>query len=488
VVNLAQRTLNRGLFERVFSLMELVERIPDDLSDEEVEGITALLPTDVAQTVTAFLEPRVRRAGIFFLKMIARWMREAVEAKSSGKKVIFVPFNFVPELIHAFKSAVPLTSEVLSSLGAAAVKGKGHVYWDFAMGLGIPDHLCSSSTIELGSMLSGTDMTADAIISSAAGACDANAKIHEFAANYLGIPQFVLEKPVDDTSKGIEQYEKNFLRLTESLERFTGEALSEEGLQEVASNINRASEIYYEIWEMKKLVPCPVPNLFSFFMYGCRFTMWGRKESVDFFELMAKEVKEGIAKGKFKQIPEKVRCGWLYTGYYIDYAGLFSWMQDKGYSYLWDILDLFFPEPISIESRESILSGICESSRRFPMTRQMGAESMSAAWLEDAAHIARELSADCAIFCGHHACKQTWSVISMVSRELQRISGIPTLNLQGDAWLSRVTPISVIQSEIDSFVRNVIRNKGERRKIRRRKGWRTTQYPTLATGLEDERE
>ena len=181
-----------GLFDRVFQMMEMIERVPDYFSDEEVRGIIGLMPSDVAETLEGFFAKRVRRASVSYLKMIARWMRDAKEAKASGKKVILVTFNFVPELVHAFENAVPLTSEVLTSLGAGATQGKGHRYWDYAMGLGIPDHLCSSSTIELGSMLTEDDFEADAIISCTAGACDANSKIHEFVANYLGIPQFIL--------------------------------------------------------------------------------------------------------------------------------------------------------------------------------------------------------------------------------------------------------------------------------------------------------
>jgi benzoyl-CoA reductase/2-hydroxyglutaryl-CoA dehydratase subunit BcrC/BadD/HgdB len=447
--------VSAGLFDRVFQVMEMIERIPDDISDEESRGVIALMPPDVADTLEGFLTARVRRASISYLKMVARWMRDAREAKASGKKVILVPFNFVPELIHAFENAVPLTSEVLSSLGAGATEGKGHLYWDYAMGLGIPDHLCSSSTIELGSMLTEGDFEADAIISCTAGACDANSKIHEFVANYLGIPQFILEKPVDDTPRGIEQYRKNFFTMVENVEEFVGERISEERLRVVVEKCNRAAELHYQLWELKKNSPSPVPNLFSFFIYGCRFTMWGRQEAIDCLEIMVAESKKRLAAGDYPAAKEIARCAWLYVGYYIDYGGLFNWMEE-GYTYLFDVLDLFFPEPLPTGSRQEMLEGICEAARTFPMTRQMGADSMSVAWIDDAIHMAKEMSADCGIYCGHHACKQTWSVISIVQKELMERAGAPTLSLQGDAWLSGMTPMSALQEDIDQFVKNVV--------------------------------
>ena len=50
-----------------------------------------------------------------------------------------------------------------------------------ATALGLPDFLCSSSTIELGSILSGRDFAPDGIIQSTAGACDANRVAVTFA-------------------------------------------------------------------------------------------------------------------------------------------------------------------------------------------------------------------------------------------------------------------------------------------------------------------
>lgn len=445
-----------GLFERVQSLFEIVLRIADDLSDEEARGVIDVMPPDVADTLEGFLHPRVRRASIGFLKMIGQWLSNAKEAKAAGKKVILVPFNFVPELIHAFDNAVPLTSEILTSLAAGATEGKGHRYWDYAMGLGIPDHLCSASTIELGAMLSGEDFTADGIVSCTAGACDANSKIHEFVSNYLDIPQFILEKPVEDNERGIDQYRRNFFNFVDQLEEFVGEEISEKRLRDVVDNCNRAAELHYQLWELKKNAPCPVPNLFSFFVYGSRFSMWGRPEAVRTMELLVEESRRRLAAGEYPAPREVARCGWLYTGYYIDYGGLFNWMEEQGYTYLFDVLDLFFPEPISTESRQTMLEGICEAARTFTMTRQMGAYSMSVAWIEDAIHMAKEMDANCGIYCGHHACKQTWSIISIVQKELMERVGVPVLALQGDAWLSGMSPMSTIQENIDEFIRNVV--------------------------------
>jgi hypothetical protein len=95
----------------------------------------------------ALLSPRFREVSLDFITMIGGWIREARRAREEGRKVILVPFNFPPEIIYLFRNAVPLTSEVLTTLGVSVLEGQGERYWDYAMGLGIPDFLCSSSTI-----------------------------------------------------------------------------------------------------------------------------------------------------------------------------------------------------------------------------------------------------------------------------------------------------------------------------------------------------
>jgi carbonic anhydrase len=96
---------------------------------------------------------------------------------------------------------------------------------------------------------------------------------------------------------------------------------------------------------------------------------------------------------------------------------------------------------------------------------------MSKQWTEDVVYAARELNADCVIYCGHHSCKQTWSVVSILREELMKRAGLPLLILQGDSWIKRMTPMSVIQQEIDEFVKNVVAKKGtkKRRPRKRRK-------------------
>lgn len=460
------KVIQEGLFNRVYALLGILEKFPAAISDEALEGVIKVLPADTARSIGSLLKPSIREASIPFMQLILKWMKEAKQAKAEGKKVILLPFNFNPEIIHFFDNLFPVTSEVLTTLGVIALEGQGERYWDYAMGLGLPDHICSANTVEIGSVLTGVDFEPDAIISAAPGACDMNAKIHEFIAMHLNVPQFVIEKPPDNTHRGLQFFKKNYQRLVAELEEFAGEKLNEEKMREVAEKANRCTELYYDLWELKKQVPCPVPGLFSLFIIGVRFAMWGRDESVTVLQKMIEVSRRNMENPEYQAREEVARVLWTYVSYYYDLVNFYDWMDDNGIANMGDMLQINFTQPIDLTSKETILDGIVENAWNAFMTRQMGGDSMSLRWVDDLVYIIKELGVTGALFCGHHACKQSWSVSSIARNEVQKRTGVPTLNLQGDSWVRTMTPISVIQEEIEQFVNNVVNKRGRRRRAR----------------------
>jgi len=449
-----------GLIDRAFETFAIVDLLPDDMTDDELDGILHVLPGDLQKTMRAFLAPRIRKTSILFFKRMNDWLKGAYRTKQEGGKVFLVPFNFPPETVYLFEGAWPMTSEVLSTLGVLALEGQGERYWDYAMGMGLPDFACSANMIEVGSVLTEADFKPDVIISDCFGSCDINSKTHEFLARYMDIPLLFLEKPVDNSERGINQYYKYFFKLVEEMEEFLGQKLDEDRMREVLGLANQASELYWELWDLHKFRPCPVPNLFSLMTYGTRFTKWGTQDAIDVIQSMVNVSKQRLQNGEYPAAEEVARSLWTYTSYYYDTAGLFNWMEENGITHLGDGLDLVFPIAIDLTSRETMLRGVAEIARNMPMTRQMGADSMSVQWLEDVTWAAKELDADCCIYCGHHSCKQTWSGASVMRSELMKREKIPTLILQGDSWIKRMTPISVLQESIEEFVKNVVRTEG----------------------------
>ncbi|NLI69516.1 MAG: 2-hydroxyacyl-CoA dehydratase [Firmicutes bacterium] len=459
--------VKKGLYDRVYSLFSLLQRLPPKISAEELEGLAGVIPDDSANSLKSLFKPSIQDATYEFVRMLGTALEETKRAREEGKKVVLAPFNFPPEIIHAFDNLVPITTEVLTTMGVVTLEGQGERYWDYAMGLGLPDHLCSANTIDLGSTLTGLDFKPDAIISGCVGTCDVNAKTHEFVSLLVGLPQIPLEKAPDNTKRGFEFFKNNYYKMIRHLEELAGEELTEEKVRRVAEKVNRCTELYDDIWELKKEVPCPVPGVFSLFVCATRFAMWGRDEGIRVLEKCVEVARRNLADEEYRARGEIARVVWVYLSYYYDFLNFYDWMEEMRISNMGDALQLAFPETLDLTSKETMLEGMIESAWNNVMTRQMGGVSMSAKWADDIVYVVNEWGLDGCIYCGHHSCKQTWSVFSLTRNEVLKRTGVPTLGLHGDSWIRTMTPIGAIQEEIEQFINNVVLSKRRRRRVAR---------------------
>jgi len=455
--------IKKGLVLRSYQVLKTIKNFCSYTSNE-INGLLNLFVREQDHTLRSFLDRRHDGAGLKFLQeILGGHIIEAVEAREKGKKVVMIPFNFPPEVINLFENAVPYTTEVVTTIGVNALAHQGEPYWDYAVSLGLPDFVCSANTIALGSVLlskDGNEFSPDIMISAAPGACDANSKIHEFVSEYLGIPEIILDK-TGESSKDFELYKRLFRQMFLRLEKELGEA-DEDRIIKTLEKANEANELFWELFELKKFSPCPVPNLFTLMSYGTRFTMWGRDEAVSMFEKLVDVAEKRKRRGEYPAEREIARSFWVYTGYYIDLFELWLWLEDNGISYLNDLLNSqMLGDSYKAETKEEAIDALAATAWNYAMTRQMGAENMGLKWVEDAVYMIRELNANCAIYSGHHACKQSQAVFRILRDELSR-RGIPVLRLDGDCWNRRITPISVVQEMILDFVENIVTKRKRR--------------------------
>lgn len=454
-------------FERALGILEMIGKL-SDVSDEEVEGAAEFVFPDLRNTLLGVLELEAsRELNVFFFSRLMNVFREAQQAQAEGKKLIFIPFTFPPEIFWGFENIFPLCTEIVGGLITNICAGQGERFWDYAMGMGLPDSLCSANTIGLMPIFMGPGIKPDAIVYNSPGSCNPNAKIHSFASDYLGIPQFILEKPVDESPRGRELYFQYLKRFIAELEEWSGGELKEENLREVMQKSYRAVELYHEFWELKKIRPCPVPNIFSMILLVLRSQLWGRDEAVEVMQKMVDISKERMRKGEFEAPEERARIYISYIYWLFDFYNYFTWMEKQGITILGDILAIhYFPE-MDFSSRESMLRGLADISFDYPMTRQMGGASISMRWLDDISYAVQDLGADACVFGGVHACKHTLGTVAFFRREMMKRLGVPTMIITGDVFDKRHTPMSIFQQEVDTFVEQVVSKKKTPKRRRR---------------------
>jgi benzoyl-CoA reductase/2-hydroxyglutaryl-CoA dehydratase subunit BcrC/BadD/HgdB len=454
-----------GGLERALAILDMITKLPESLSDEEVESAADFVFPELRNTVLGLLELESGRdLEVFFFRKLLGIFREAQRAQAEGKKIVLIPFTSPPEILWAFDNIFPICTEVLSGLIVNICAGQGERFLDYAMGLGLPDSLCSANTIGMMSLLMGPTLRPDAIVNNSPGSCNPSAKIHAFIADYLDIPQFNWEKPTDESQRGRELYFQYLKRLVQELEEWTGEELAEERLRTVMERSYRAVELYHEYLELKKARPCPVPNIFNLTLLALREQMWGREEAVEVLQKMVDISKERLRKGEYEAPEELARVYMSAAHYFFDFYNYYTWMEKNGISILGDVAAIYFFPPMDLSSRESMLRVFSDIAFDHPMTRQMGASINSIRWLEDISWVIRDLGADACIFTGSHACKHFLGTVTFLRREMMKRDGVPTLILTGDIMDKRHMPMGMFQEEVQIFVDNVVKRNAQRRK------------------------
>jgi len=238
----------------------------------------------------------------------------------------------------------------------------------------------------------------------------------------------------------------------------TGKKLDADRLRDVVDNTNKASELFYEIAELKKTVPNPVPNYYNMHHTGTKLTMAGTTDAVEYYQTALEVCKERLTTGKHVLPEEKIRLFFIYTAYYFDNS-IYSWFQEEmGVSWIMDVLNAFDYNPfIDTKSVDTMLYGLAEEMFNLPMTRQLkGKWNAPGNWLDDVLYYVKNYKADCCVFTGHTACKQAWGVYRLVADEVKRQLGVPSLRLEGDGWDSRITPMSVIKEQYEEFFATIL--------------------------------
>jgi benzoyl-CoA reductase/2-hydroxyglutaryl-CoA dehydratase subunit BcrC/BadD/HgdB len=444
----------RNAIERIVEAFEMGAALPEDLNINapEIQALMETMPEFRRGAFTAMAQNSdTRRISVKFNQCLSEYYRNLITARETGKKIVYIPFNFIPEIFHAM-DMVPVCAEVLTTMALSLEEGI-YEYLDLAVERGLPDSMCSTQRGVIGLFEAGLIDKPDLIINGALGSCDPNSKAYEYMSERFQIPSLSIDIPFYHDERALDYYTKGFKNVITGLEEISGKKLDPDRLREVVDYTNQASELFFEINELKKNVPNPVPGYYNLQHTGIKFMMVGTPEAVEFYQTALDVSRERLEGGKHVLPEEKIRVFFMYTGFFFDHT-IFAWLEEKmGATYLMDVLSCFDFNPIiDTTSLESMLRGLAEEMFNLPMTRQLkGAWNMPSSWLYDVLYYAKTYKADCCIFSGHLACKQAWGAYRLVADEVRKQLGISSLRLEGDGWDARITPMSSIKEQLEEF-------------------------------------
>jgi hypothetical protein len=145
---------------------------------------------------------------------------------------------------------------------------------------------------------------------------------------------------------------------------------------------------------------------------------------------------------------------------------MIEWFEKMGISHIGNILSRTFAETapyttgvpgttyrIDTTDLDTMIDSMADINARMPMTRTIrGPYDAPNMWLEDSISLARMYGADCCIYNGTPGCRNTWSNIKLLARDLEA-QGFPTHIVHADSFDSRVEAWETTEMRLEEFYR-----------------------------------
>lgn len=419
--------------------------------------------------VRPMLEPLLAtgKPAMTFLDFFGDYYQDIVNAQRDNKKVVMTTFCFDPLIFHAIDNLVPVTLETGTAITSLLWKRGSADFMDYCTEVGFSETGCSSQRGAMGAYLAGCGAKIDLVALNMGGVCDSNSNAYSFAAQYLDIPFYGLDYPSNLTSEEVQEYHhKDYRALIRFLEENTGCGFDIDRLREVLEEKKKQDKLMNELEEMQFLTPNPIPGIYHIMIYTGRYVYSGRKkytkmlrEMVDIVRKNAEQGRSGLKCGR-----EKNRSFLVYIDNYNYGLAMLEWFEKNGISHIGNILSRTFTETapyttgvpgttyrIDTTNLDTMIDSMADINARMPMTRTIrGPYDAPNMWLEDSISLAKMYGADSCIYNGTPGCRNTWSNIKLLARDLEA-QGFPTHVVHADSFDGRVESWETTQMRLEEF-------------------------------------
>ena len=264
-------------------------------------------------------------------KMQRKVYLRAHEAKERGQKVAWQMGPPIPLLCNVM-DVTWLSTEAYAALCAA--KRASQPFLEKAESEGFTHTLCgymrnvlgfSSLRQELGMVPTGAPeggLAMPDMLLAAGVTCEPRIKHYQALARYMDVPLFAFDmvippfRPGDPDLEGAKQYYIKYFaaelrRLAAFLEEQTGKKLDLNRLWEYVRREQETHRYWWEVYQMRKAVPCPFPAQDAMSCITPVYWMQGEPETLDFHRRLRDEVRYRV-ENKIGAIPEeRYRLFWL---------------------------------------------------------------------------------------------------------------------------------------------------------------------------------
>jgi benzoyl-CoA reductase/2-hydroxyglutaryl-CoA dehydratase subunit BcrC/BadD/HgdB len=288
--------------------------------------------------------------------------------------------------------------------------------------------------------------------------CDNTLAQGNALADYYGVKAFILDSPYYENEDAYNYFAKQIKEGFKYLEEMTGKKLDIDRFREVMQRSQRTHELLWEINELKKKKPCPIPTGAVLRQLSVGMYMQTGSESlVAWLEKHLEDATERSRRGIGGENEEKIRTAWIYAWPSFDWA-IYDWLGQK-YGAIPVIFQAseYFYRPKGTGDFDELCKSLAVRILSCPMGRS--SRGHLDYFVRDAVYWCREWSVDAAIFAGHLQCKANWSVAQITKETLMDELGVPLLSFVVDALDPRVTSTEQMLGYLEPFLEMVSENK-----------------------------
>ncbi len=416
----------------------MVVKVPDWIQEYTGQRKGALGLLEMAPSS----DTEVLAAGLRCIVDAQEKMTTAIE---EGRSLVWVHLLMTPEIFRAMDIET-FAADMYSPIMAGARREGTAEFIDVAENAGIPNDTCSLLKGEVGGILAG-QMPAPSLYVTQSQPCDAMTGGIQVVENLIGVPTFFFDTPVWHDDRAIEYYGEQVKQMVTFLEEHTGKRLDHDRLREVVEEANRAMELRLAVNELKRVVPCPLSNLYSMLAYQVYLSAAGSPEATEFFRLLLAHTEKQVKAGIGAVPDERVRLVW--GGPPLFYGGINGWMeQECGAATVCTLMGYEWYHHIDTTTYDSMMQGLARKQMDQIMVREF--HGPFEYYLEDFLRAYEEYKADCLILPGNIRCKSLQATIGIL-RDVCREREIPLLVPEFDWFDERVTSEEAIKVQIEQF-------------------------------------
>jgi benzoyl-CoA reductase subunit B len=372
---------------------------------------------------------------------------ETFRAMDEGhKKLCWYEFCLTPELFIAM-DIHPFLGE---SIPGGMSNGSPEVVWeyvDYAEEAGVPPELCVLDKFIYGALLKNQMPKADFIVTGSAP-CDSSRIGYQMFEQMTDCPFYRLDAPAEDSPEAHRHFAGELRGLIGFLEKQTGTRFDADRLREVCEESNRATEVFLELYEMRRVRPCPHGAAVTGSIYGCMLNALGTPKLTRYLEFLRDDGIAAIAEGRGAVANERYRVFWYWVPVTFD-MGMHQWLEENFDAVvIMDMLASYYREdPIDTTSVDTMLHGLARRGLETTMTRvRVSGDKLTEQFLRDYEY----LGADCVVLPAPVGCKHVWGWVNLF-KETCRDRGIPVCVFDLDWIDSRFRSVDSIRDSIEQF-------------------------------------